>query len=182
VLFFVGAYVLLVYMPIFAVEQLRLPMSAALLASIIAASVTFVFTPIAAAISDRIGRKPLLQPAALAYLILAYPALALLTAWPSLAALTLVQSVFGLLLAIYGGPLIAVLAELFPTRLRATAVAFVYNLAAAAMGGFAPFIVTWLIAATGDPRAPAFYIIASAAISGAALFGLRDRYDEPLRQ
>jgi MFS transporter, MHS family, proline/betaine transporter len=76
----------------------------------------------------------------------------------------------------------AVLAELFPTRLRATAVAFVYNLAAAAMGGFAPFIVTWLIAATGDSRAPAFYIIASAAVSGAALCWLWDRYDEPLRQ
>ena len=182
VLFFVGAYLLLVYMPVFAVKQLELPMSAALVASIVAASVTFVCTPIAAAISDRIGRKRMLQPAALAYLLLAYPAFAALTAWPSLAVLMFVQSVFGLLLAIYGGPLMAVLAELFPTRMRATAVAFVYNLAAAGMGGFAPFIVTWLIAATGDPRAPAFYIIASAAISGTALFWLWDRYEEPLRQ
>jgi MHS family proline/betaine transporter-like MFS transporter len=113
VLFFVSAYLLLVYMPIFAVKQLELSMSAALLASIFAASVVFVFTPMAAAISDRIGRKPMLQLASLGYLLLAYPAFALMTTQPSLAVVTLVQSGFGLLLAIYGGPVMSVLAELF---------------------------------------------------------------------
>jgi MFS transporter, MHS family, proline/betaine transporter len=93
-----------------------------------------------------------------------------------------VQSGFGLLLAMYGGPVISVLAELFPTRLRATAVAVVYNLTAAVTGGFAPFVVTWLIAATGDPRAPAFYVIGAAVVSGVTLFWLRDRFDEPLRR
>ena len=52
---------------------------------------------------------------------------------------------------------------------------------AAAIGGFAPAVVTWLMAATGDARAPAFYVIAAAIVSGSALFWLRDRYAEPLR-
>jgi MFS transporter, MHS family, proline/betaine transporter len=171
VLFFVSAYLLLVYMPIFAVKQLELPFSAALLASVVAASVVFVFTPIAAAISDRIGRKPMLELASLGYLLLAYPAFVLITTRPSVVVLTCVQSAFGLLLAMYGGPVMSVLAELFPTRLRATAVAVVYNVAAAAIGGFAPFIVTWLIAATGDPRAPAFYLIVAAVSAAPRYFG-----------
>ena len=47
------------------------------------------------------------------------------------------------------------------------------------VGGFAPLIVTWLIAATGSPIAPAIYVIGAAAVSGAALLGLRDRFREP---
>lgn len=180
VLYVVSAYVLFVYMPTFAVRQLQLPFSSALLATVVAACLALVCTPVAAAISDRIGRKPMLQLATLAYLLLTYPAFVMLTAWPSVALLTVVQSGFAVLMSLYGGPVVSVLAELFPTRLRSTAVALAYNLVAM-VGGFAPFIVTWLIAATGDPRAPAFYVIGAAVISGGALFWLQDRYMEPLR-
>jgi hypothetical protein len=41
--------------------------------------------------------------------------------------------------------------------------------------------VTWLIAATATPIAPAFYVVGVAAVSGVALLGLRDRFREPLR-
>jgi MHS family proline/betaine transporter-like MFS transporter len=180
VLFLVSAYILFVYMPIFAVRQLQLAFSDALSATIVAGSLVFVLTPIAAAISDRIGRKPILQLAAIAYVLLTFPAFALLTAQPTLALLTAVQAGFAVLLAMYGGPLVAVLAELFPTRSRATAVALAYNLTAAVIGGSAPFIVTWLVATTGDPRAPALYVTGAAIISGVALSWLRDRYLEPL--
>jgi MFS transporter, MHS family, proline/betaine transporter len=49
------------------------------------------------------------------------------------------------------------------------------------VGGFAPFIVTSLIAATGNPLAPALYVVLAAVISAAAILGLRDRFREPLR-
>jgi MHS family proline/betaine transporter-like MFS transporter len=181
VLFVVSAYVLFVYMPIFAVRQLQLSFSDALLAAIVASSLVFACTPVAAAISDRVGRKPVLQLATLAYLLLTYPAFVMLTARPSFALLVAVQSGFALLMAMYSGPVMSVLAELFPTGLRATAVGLAYNLTAAVIGGFTPFIVTWLMAATGDPRAPALYVTGGALISGAALFWLRDGYREPLR-
>jgi MFS transporter, MHS family, proline/betaine transporter len=180
VLYLVSAYVLLVYMPTFALRQLQLPFSAALQATAVASCLIVVCAPIAGAISDRIGRKPMLELATLGYLLLTYPAFAMITAWPSLALLTVVQSGFAVLMSIYCGPLVSVLAELFPTRLRSTAVAVAYNLVAVA-GGFAPVIVTWLIAATGDPRAPAFYVVGAAVISGTTLFWLRDRHGEPLR-
>jgi MFS transporter, MHS family, proline/betaine transporter len=181
VLFTVSAYVLFVYMPTFALRQLQLPFSGALQATVVASCLIVVCTPIAGAISDRIGRKPMLQLATLGYLLLTYPAFAMIIAWPSIALLAVVQSGFAVLMSIYGGPVVSVLAELFPTRLRSTAVAVAYNLVAV-VGGFAPAVITWLIAATGDPRAPAFYVIGAAAISGGALFWLRDRHREPLRR
>jgi MHS family proline/betaine transporter-like MFS transporter len=180
-LFTFSAYVLFVYMPIFAVRQLELSFSDALVASVVAAVLVIVCTPIAAAISDRIGRKPILQVAAVAYLAVTYPAFAVMTEYPSVATLIAVQSVFAVLMSMYGGPVVSVLAELFPTRLRSTAVALVYNIIAA-IAGFAPVIVTWMIATTGDPRAPALFVIGAAVISGIALLRLRDRYHEPLRQ
>jgi len=48
-------------------------------------------------------------------------------------------------------------------------------------GGFAPLIVTWLIAVTGNPLAPALYVVGAAIISAIAVLGLRDRFRDPLR-
>jgi MHS family proline/betaine transporter-like MFS transporter len=71
------------------------------------------------------------------------------------------------------------LAELFPTRVRATAVAVAFSLTVV-VGAFSPALATLLIAATGDARAPAFTVIAASIISGLAVLWLRDRYREPL--
>jgi MFS transporter, MHS family, proline/betaine transporter len=60
VLYLACAYVLFVYMPTFAVRQLRLPFSQALIATALASAIVFVCSPVIAAISDRCGRKPLL--------------------------------------------------------------------------------------------------------------------------
>jgi MFS transporter, MHS family, proline/betaine transporter len=181
VLYLACAYVLFVYMPTFAVRQLRLPFSQALIATTLASAVLFLCSPVFAAISDRYGRKPLLVVGASAFAVLTYPAFVLITREPSLLKLAAVQSGFAIAMAAYAGPAISVYAELFPTRLRSTAVSLVYSVAVLLVGGFAPLIVTWLIAATGNPNAPAFYVIGAAAVSGTALLGFRDRFREALR-
>jgi MFS transporter, MHS family, proline/betaine transporter len=181
VLYLACAYVLFVYMPTFAVRQLRLPFSQALIATTLASAVLFLCSPVFAAISDRYGRKPLLVVGASAFAVLTYPAFVLITREPSLLKLAAVQSGFAVAMAAYAGPAISVYAELFPTRLRSTAVSLVYSVAVLLVGGFAPLIVTWLIAATGNPNAPAFYVIGAAAVSGTALLGFRDRFREALR-
>jgi MHS family proline/betaine transporter-like MFS transporter len=178
-LYVVAGNVLFVYMPTFAVRNLGLPGSGALLATIVATCVMIVCTPLVAAMSDRFGRKPLLLLAIMGYLLLTYPGFALVTTWPSVALLTLVQSGFGLLNAMYVGPLMSTLAELFPTRVRATAVALAFSLTVM-IGAFSPALATLLIAATGDARAPAFTVIGAGSLSGFALLWLRDRYREPL--
>jgi MHS family proline/betaine transporter-like MFS transporter len=42
-------------------------------------------------------------------------------------------------------------------------------------GGFAPFVATWLIAQTGDPLSPSFYLMATALLSVIALVAIQRR-------
>jgi MHS family proline/betaine transporter-like MFS transporter len=77
-----------------------------------------------------------------------------------------VQIVFGIFLALISGPATSALIEIFPTKIHASWLSASYSIAVALAGGFAPFIATWLIAATGLPIAPTFYVI------GASIVGL----------
>lgn len=181
VLYLACAYVLFVYMPTYVVRELRLSFPQALLSTAIAGLVVFAFSPIFGLVSDRYGRKSLLLIGALGFGLMTYPAFMLILAQPSFARLAAVQSGFALGMAMYAGPAISVYAELFPTHVRSTAVSVIYGFTAALVGGFAPFIVTWLIAVTGNPLAPAFYVVVAAAVSTATLVTFRDRFDEPLR-
>jgi MHS family proline/betaine transporter-like MFS transporter len=178
-LYVVAGNVLSVYMPTFAVHKLGLPSEGGLFATVVATCVTIVCTPLVAAMSDHFGRKPLLLLAALSYLLLTYPMFAIVTTWPSVGLLTTVLSGFGLLNALYAGPLMSALAELFPTSVRATAVALAFSLTVI-VGGFSPALATWLVAATGDARAPALIVVAAGLVSGFALLRFTDRFREPL--
>jgi MHS family proline/betaine transporter-like MFS transporter len=180
VLYVAAPYVLLLYMPTYAVRELHLALPQALMASVVAGIVGLIACPLVGAWSDRVGRRPLMLAAALGLAALAYPAFALLTSAPQFATLAAVQAAFALLTVLYAAPANAVLAECFPTRRRSVSMAVVYNAAAAAVGGSAQFIVIWLTAATGNPRAPAFFVAGAAAISAAAVCVLRDRFRDPL--
>ena len=63
--------------------------------------------------------------------------------------------------------------EQFPVETRAVGVAFSYSLSVTIFGGFAPFVATWLIAATGDSLSPAYYLMATAFLSIVALMMIR---------
>jgi MHS family proline/betaine transporter-like MFS transporter len=181
VLYLAAAYVLFVYMPTFVVLQLGLQFSQALIATTVASAILFVCSPLVAAISDRCGRKPLLVIGTLAFGLATYPAFMVITDEPSLLKLAVAQAAFALVMAVYAGPAMSVYAELFPTRTRSTAVSLVYGITVVLAGGFAPLIVTWLIAVTGNPLAPALYVVGAAIISAIAVLSLRDRFRDPLR-
>jgi MHS family proline/betaine transporter-like MFS transporter len=84
------------------------------------------------------------------------------------------------LTAVYVGPLMTTLAEQFPTRGRATSVSFANSLTVM-VGTLSPALATWLIAATGDARAPAFIVTAAAVCSSLMLFWIHDRYRDSLQ-
>jgi MHS family proline/betaine transporter-like MFS transporter len=179
ILYVVAGSILFVYMSTFAVQELGLSDLGALSSTVVATCVTIVCTPLAGAASDRLGRKLLIGVSIVSFLFLAYPAFAIMTMRPSIPLLLGIQSGFGVLIAVYVGPLLPALAELFPTRVRATAIALTYGVASI-IGAFAPAFVTWLIAVTGDARAPALAVMGAGAISGCALLGFRDRYRDRL--
>lgn len=168
----VAAYITL-YMPTYATRQLGIPPAAAFAATIMQGVMLFIFAPLVGSWSDRHGRTGIMLGAALLFVLLAYPAFHLLESSPTLGTMIAVQIVIGILLAAYYGALPALLSELFPVQIRTTAMSLGYNIAVTIFGGFAPFILTWLISATGNKLAPSFYLIFAALVSLVALLRAR---------
>jgi len=171
----ISFYIVLLYMPTFATTQLHLPFTEALIAQSIGLGCFALLVPLFGALSDRIGRKPILIGAFLPYLGLAYPLFAWVHANPSFTNLLTMQCVLCSLHGAFSGPFATVLAEQFPAQIRSTAIGIIANVAATLFGGFAPFYVTWLIAATGSPIAPAFYLTLGVAASVLSACFLIDR-------
>ncbi len=171
-------YVVLVYMPTFANTQLGIPLSQALVAQVIGLTWLTIIIPLFGALSDRIGRRPVLLAATVAYLVLLYPSFEWVSATPGLLRLTIMQSALCSVVGMYFGPLSTALAEQFPTRVRSTGLAVSYNSAVMLFGGFAQFIVTWLIRETGSQLAPADYVMFGAVVGLVVSVFLTERHSE----
>jgi MFS family permease len=79
------------------------------------------------------------------------------------------------------GPLAAYLVEIFPTRIRFTALSLPYNIGTGWVGGFLPFTAFAIVAATGDIYAGLWYAVAFTAISVVVmLFFLKETNGRPL--
>jgi MFS family permease len=155
----ISFYVLLLYMPTFARTQLHLPLDKAFIAQSIGLLALIVLTPLSGALSDRVGRKPIMIGALLTYLIVTYPLFHWVQSNPSFAKLAIMQLLLCSLLGVFYGPQATAIAEQFPTGVRSTCLSVGYNLPVMIFGGFAQFFVTWLIQTTGSPLAPAFYLM-----------------------
>ncbi|OMH34164.1 MFS transporter [Tersicoccus sp. Bi-70] len=164
---------LILFMPTFAVSNLHLPSWAGYLGGIISGIVSLVGCPLVGNLADRVGPARVMTVAAVAAVVLAIPLFALIVAVPTVAILTLVQVVLGLLMAFYFGPLPALLAAMFPTRIRTTGMSIAYNLGVTLFGGLAPLILTALIAGLGTLMAPGYYYAVVAVISLAGIIVCR---------
>jgi MHS family proline/betaine transporter-like MFS transporter len=98
-----------------------------------------------------------------------------MVAYPSLATAMFAVGFLNLIKAGYSGVLPSLLAEQFPVGSRAVGIAFSYSISVTIFGGFAPFVATWLIAQTGDPLSPSFYLMATALLSVVALLAIQRR-------
>ncbi len=161
--------VIVLYMSTYAVRQLGMAPTTALFAGVTAGLVTLIAAPIAGALSDRFGRRTVIG---ISYVVIAlsiHPAFLLINASPTLP--TLLAVVFALSAVNAGGaaPVIITMAEVFPVEVRATGMSLVYALGVAIFGGFGQFIVTWLIAVSGNPIAPAWYVIACCCVTLVAI-------------
>ncbi|QYY29595.1 MULTISPECIES: MFS transporter [Cupriavidus] len=176
ILWTVCIYVLLFYMPTYAVKTLKMPQSMSFIAGVVGGLIITVLSPFVGALSDRMGRKKILALSSGGILLLAYPMFALVVSAPTQTSLIIFQSVFGILIAGYTGPILAAFSEIFPTRVLSTGLSVAYNVAVMTFGGFASLILTWLIATTGSAMAPALYVVAAAAVSFTGVtLGFRDR-------
>jgi MHS family proline/betaine transporter-like MFS transporter len=156
---------IILYMPTYAIKQLHLPQSLGFTATMIGGLLLTFCAPFFGHVSDRVGRLRMMVVVSILFAVSAYPAFMLLVANPSLAGIIGIVCWLSLLKAAYSGTLPALMAELFPTGTRSTGIAFAYNTSVPIFGGFAPFIAAWLVAVTGSPLAPSYYLIVTALLS-----------------
>jgi MHS family proline/betaine transporter-like MFS transporter len=172
-------YTLFVYAATWVAEKTPLARATALDITTSSILTFLVVLPIAAWVSDHVGRKLVMLCGMTACVVLAYP---LATAMHGTSALTIAaaQMAFSALLAVSMAPIPAAMCETFPHAVRVSAVSVGYGLAYALFGGTAPVVAVWLIARSGSDVAFAWYIAAVMAVSVAVALGLRDRSRTPL--
>ncbi len=115
------------------------------------------------ALSDRIGRKPLLLASAIGFVVLSYPAIKLMqmgNIFTLILGFAIVAFLLLLILAVIGSTFPA----MFPTRVRYGSFAIGYNISTSLFGGTTGVVVVALINATGDKDIPAYYLIAAGLI------------------
>jgi MHS family proline/betaine transporter-like MFS transporter len=160
----VADYTMLTFMPTFMTNNLGFSDTTSQLVTISVELCMMVVITFVGRLSDRIGRKPLLLTAAIGYVVLAFPAVALMTAGGTLRLLigfAILAALLVLMLAVIGSTFPA----MFPTRVRYGSFAIGYNLSTSAFGGTAPFVITALITATGTNFIPAYYLVLAGLIA-----------------
>jgi len=163
------------YMPAYANKELGLPATSTLFASVVLGAIGFVIAPFVGMLADRVGRKKVIFWSRAATVCALLPCFQWLVSAPSTERLMTVIALLAILLALQTAPVITMLPELFPKAVRTTGMSVVYGLGISVFGGFAQFFVTWLLHVTGNPMAPAWYLMVTVTLSTVVLFWIQDR-------
>jgi MHS family citrate/tricarballylate:H+ symporter-like MFS transporter len=155
-------YFVTVFTPSFG-KELHLPAQDSLLVTLLVAVTNFIWNPVGGALSDRVGRKPVLLAITGLSFVTAYPALLWLTAAPTFGKLLAVGMMFSLYFGVYSGTMLGALVEIVPAHVRTTCFSLAFALAAALFGTFTPFAALKLTAITGDKASPGFWLMCAAA-------------------
>jgi MHS family citrate/tricarballylate:H+ symporter-like MFS transporter len=158
----VSFYLITVYTPTYGEKFLKLPKTDSSIVTFWDGVSNFVWLPVMGALSDRIGRRPLLVGFAMLTLLTSYPAMSWLVAAPSLPRMLAVELWLSLLYGGYNGAMIVALTEVVPAQVRTVGFSLAYSLATALFGGFTPAVSTWLINRLDNRAAPALWMSFSA--------------------
>lgn len=156
-------YFVTVYTPTFG-KDLKLSTSDALLVTLLVAVTNFIWNPVGGAVSDRLGRKPVLLTIAFLSLVTAYPVLSWLAAAPTFGKMLAVEMMFSFYFGVYSGTMLGCLVEIVPAHVRTTCFSIAFALAAGLFGTFTPFASKWLTSQTGDKASPGYWLMCAAMI------------------
>jgi MFS family permease len=166
----VSFYMITAYTPTFGNSVLHLASSQSLIVTLCVGASNLFWLPIMGALSDRIGRRPLLLVFTVLMLITAYPAMLWLVGEPSFVRLLAVELWLSFLYGSYNGAMVVFLTEIMPVEVRTSGFALAYSLATAIFGGFTPALSTYLIHLTGNRAVPGLWLSFAAACGLIAAF------------
>jgi len=155
--FTVVYYAWVIAAPSYAITTLKIGTTQALTAAIGAALVFMATMPLWGALSDRIGRKPVLLISVLGSAVVQFPLQWLLqdSAWQLFLALLIAMVPLAAGVSI----LPAVYAELFPTGIRSSGMAIPYSITVALFGGTAPYLQGWTSEHLGRSAFDAYVVV-----------------------
>ncbi|MFI1676579.1 MULTISPECIES: glycine betaine/L-proline transporter ProP [unclassified Streptomyces] len=177
--FNVTDYMLLSYMPSYLTSELKYDETHGLLVILAVMAVMMCAQPFMGALTDRVGRRPVIAAGCVGFFLLSIPALILIRDG-SLWAIALGLGALGMLLVCFTASMPSALPALFPTKVRYGSLSIGFNISVSVFGGTTPLIVTALIGATGDKMMPAYYMMAAAVIGGIAVWYMTESARKPL--
>ncbi len=171
-----GFYVVVTFSLSYGTETLGIPRGVMLTGVLVAAISELITIPIFAALSDRVGRKPVCVWSAAVAALLALPFFWVLGTKVAV----LIWLAFAVYAAVLGGvygPGAAFVAEQFGTRVRYSGASLAYQLSGVLSGAFAPLIATALLAAAGGAAWPvALYLAGLSLVSLVSAYFARETY------
>jgi MFS family permease len=157
-------YLITAYTPTFGGTVLHLQATGVQWVILCVGASNFVWLPVMGAVSDRVGRRPMLFACSILTLLTAYPILAWLVSAPSLARLLGAELWLSFLFGSYNGAMIPYLIEIMPVEVRTSGFSVAFSLATAIFGGFTPAVCTYFIEVTGNRAIPGLWLSLAAAL------------------
>jgi MFS transporter, MHS family, citrate/tricarballylate:H+ symporter len=173
----VSFYMITAYTPTFGSSVLHLANIDSLIVTLCVGASNLFWLPLMGALSDRIGRRPLLFFFTILMLVTAYPAMLWLVREPTFARLLTVELWLSFIYGSYNGAMVVFLTEIMPVDVRTSGFSLAYSLATAVFGGFTPLICTYLIHRTGNRAVPGLWLSLAAACGLVAALLARPQQD-----
>jgi MFS family permease len=171
----VSFYLITAYTPTFGKQVLKLDDVQVLVVTVCVGLSNLFWLPVAGAISDRIGRRPLLIGMTVLAILTAYPVMNWLVGSPTFGHLLIAELWLSFLYGCYNGAMVVYLTEIMPVEVRTAGFSLAYSLATV-IGGMTPAICTALIQYSGDKAAPGAWMSLAAIVGlGAVLLIGRGR-------
>src|SRR5438552_1740514 len=168
-------YLITAYMPTYGSSVLHLTGTSAMLVTLFVGISNFCWLPLMGALSDRVGRRPLLLLFSTIALLTPYPVLLWLSGAPSFTRLLAAALWLSMIFGSYNGSMVVFLTEIMPADVRVSGFSFSYSLATGIFGGFTPAVSTWLIHETGNAAMPGAWMAFAGLASLVATLVLNSR-------
>ena len=173
-------YVLFTFMLTYATGQLGVERSVVLIGTVIGGLVQIASVLAFSALTDRIGRRPVMLAGAAFLALYAFP-LFWLVDTGNAAVIVLAMSIGFFGSAAIFGPMAAFISETFGTRVRYTGASLGYQTGAVLGGGLSPFIATALLVwSDGASWSVSVYLVLGAMVSLASIYLLTETFRNEL--